>query len=36
LTDRAQAHDLFMVKALADVPMPETAADVFYWHSDYF
>jgi GNAT superfamily N-acetyltransferase len=36
LTDKAQAHDLFMVKALADVPMPETAADVFYWHSDYF
>jgi GNAT superfamily N-acetyltransferase len=36
LTDRAPAHDLFMVKPLADVPMPETAEDVFYWHSDYF
>jgi GNAT superfamily N-acetyltransferase len=36
LTDRAPAHDLFMVKPLADVPMPEKADDVFYWHSDYF
>jgi GNAT superfamily N-acetyltransferase len=36
LIDRAPAHDLFMVKPLADVPMPETAEDVFYWHSDYF
>jgi GNAT superfamily N-acetyltransferase len=36
LTDRAPAHDLFMVKPLADVPMPERAEDVFYWHSDYF
>jgi len=25
-----------MVKPLADVPMPEKAEDVFYWHSDYF
>ena len=36
LTDRAPAHDVFMVKPLADVPMPEKAEDVFYWHSDYF
>jgi GNAT superfamily N-acetyltransferase len=36
LTDRAPADDLFMVKPLADVPMPEKADDVFYWHSDYF
>jgi GNAT superfamily N-acetyltransferase len=36
LTDRAPAHDLFMVKPLADVPMPDKAEDVFYWHSDYF
>ena len=36
LTDRAPAHDLFMVKPLADVPIPEKAEDVFYWHSDYF
>lgn len=36
LTDRAPAHDLFMVKPLADVRIPEKAEDVFYWHSDYF
>ena len=36
LTDRAPAHDLFMVKPLADVRIPEKAGDVFYWHSDYF
>ena len=36
LTDRAPAHDLFMVKPLADIPTPEKAEDVFYWHSDYF
>jgi hypothetical protein len=36
LTDRAPANDLFMVKPLADVPIPEKAEDVFYWHSDYF
>jgi GNAT superfamily N-acetyltransferase len=36
LTDKAPARDLFMIKPLADVPMPERAEDVFYWHSDYF
>jgi GNAT superfamily N-acetyltransferase len=36
LTDRTPAHDLFMVKPLADVPMPKNAEDIFYWHSDYF
>ena len=36
LVDRAPAHDLFMVKPLADIPMPEKTEDVFYWHSDYF
>ena len=36
LIDRAPAHDLFMVKPLADVRIPERAEDVFYWHSDYF
>ncbi len=36
LTDRSPARDLFMVKPLADVPMPQKAEDVFYWHSDYF
>ena len=36
LTDRGDARDLFMVRPLADVAMPETADDVFYWRSDYF
>ena len=36
LTDRGNARDLFMVRPLADVAMPETADDVFYWRSDYF
>ena len=36
LTDRIDARDLFMVRPLADVAMPATADDVFYWRSDYF
>jgi hypothetical protein len=36
LTDRVDARDIFMVRPLADVPMPVTADDVFYWRSDYF
>ena len=36
LTDRIDARDLFMVRPLADVAMPTTADDVFYWRSDYF
>ena len=36
LADRGDARDLFMVRPLADVPMPATADDVFYWRSDYF
>lgn len=36
LTDRIDARDLFMVRPLADVRMPETADDVFYWRSDSF
>jgi hypothetical protein len=36
LTDRSAARDVFMVKPLADVAMPEKADDVFYWHSDHF
>jgi hypothetical protein len=35
-TDRGAARDLFMVRPLADVRMPESAEDVFYWRSDYF
>ena len=36
LTDRGDARDIFMVRPLADVAMPVTADDVFYWRSDYF
>ena len=36
LTDRIDARDVFMVRPLVDVAMPRTAADVFYWRSDYF
>ena len=36
LTDRSEARDVFMIRPLADVAMPEKAEDVFYWHSDYF
>ena len=36
LTDRTDARDVFMVRPLADVAMPATADDVFYWRSDYF
>jgi GNAT superfamily N-acetyltransferase len=36
LTERSEARDIFMVRPLADIPMPVTADDVFYWRSDYF
>jgi GNAT superfamily N-acetyltransferase len=36
LTDRTAARDLFMVRPLADMAMPERNEDVFYWRSDYF
>jgi GNAT superfamily N-acetyltransferase len=36
LADRSAARDVFMIRPLADVPMPTNAADVFYWHSDHF
>jgi GNAT superfamily N-acetyltransferase len=36
LRDRSDARDVFMVCPLADVAMPRTADDVFYWRSDYF
>jgi hypothetical protein len=36
LTDRTAARDRLMVRALADVSMPERAEDVFYWRSDHF
>jgi len=36
LTDRSDPRDIFMIRPLADVPMPEKTEDVFYWHSDHF
>ena len=36
LTDRSVPKDLLMVRPLADVPMPKTPDDVFYWHADHF
>lgn len=36
LRDRIDARDVFMVRPLADVAMPRSADDVFYWRSDFF
>src|SRR5262245_10219482 len=36
LRERTDPRDVFMVCPLADVAMPRTADDVFYWRSDYF
>jgi GNAT superfamily N-acetyltransferase len=36
LTNASPARDVFMVRPLADVAIPERTEDVFYWHSDYF
>jgi hypothetical protein len=36
LTGTSAARDVFMVRPLADVSMPEKGEDVFYWHSDHF
>jgi GNAT superfamily N-acetyltransferase len=36
LSDRSDSRDIFMVRPLADVVVPDTAEDVFYWRSDYF
>ena len=36
LTERIPARDLFMIRPLADLPMPRRNEDVFYWRSDYF
>ena len=36
LADRIDARDLFMVKPLVDIAVPDNADDVFYWRSDYF
>jgi GNAT superfamily N-acetyltransferase len=36
LADRIDARDIFMVRRLADVPLPAGPDEVFYWRSDYF
>jgi predicted N-acetyltransferase YhbS len=36
LTDRSGSRDLFMLRPLADVALPDRTDDVFYWRSDYF
>jgi GNAT superfamily N-acetyltransferase len=36
LTDRIDSRDILMLRPLADVAVPETVDDVFYWRSDYF
>jgi GNAT superfamily N-acetyltransferase len=36
LTERAPARDLFMIRPLRDLPMPQRNEEVFYWRSDYF
>jgi len=36
LSRRTDPADVFMLRPLADVPLPKEAADVFYWRSDYF
>ena len=36
LSDRSAPADVFMLRPLADLPMPTNADDVFYWRSDFF
>ena len=36
LTDRADAGDVLMLRALASVDLPRSADDLFFWRSDYF
>jgi predicted N-acetyltransferase YhbS len=36
LIDRSPAKDLFMIRPLADVPVPKSAEEIFYWHADHF
>ena len=36
LANPSEPKDQFMVRPLADVAMPSSAEDVFYWRSDYF
>ena len=36
LINRSAPKDVFMVRPLADVSMPRTSDDVFFWHADHF
>ena len=36
LTNRIPARDIFMLRPIGDVRIPDDAAGVFYWRSDYF
>jgi len=36
LKDPSPARDLFMIRALADLTLPASANEIFYWHSDHF
>jgi GNAT superfamily N-acetyltransferase len=36
ITERVPARDLFMIRPLTGLPMPERNEDVFYWRGDYF
>jgi len=36
LVDRVPARDIFMLRPIANVPVPTRPEDVFYWRSDYF
>ena len=36
LSERSDPADVFMLRPLADIPMPRSADDVFFWRSDFF
>lgn len=36
LTERTSAHDVLMMRPLADVALPTGPDDVFYWRGDFF
>jgi len=36
LTNRIPARDIFMLRPIENVRIPDRADDVFYWRSDYF
>jgi len=36
LTNRIPARDIFMLRPIANVGIPERVEEVFYWRGDYF